>query len=151
MNKIWNNNECIIFAYKADRKNSKIVSDITMRHLITKNDNGCLDENKIENYFVGIIGQLVYNIKYHASTINITSLCSINHETIYSNYAGELQHEMHTLRFYDKRVKLHSIEELINYIYDRLLLVYPYTKLSLKELYNNPSLKYYINLYYNHN
>ena len=148
MGKIWSNNECIIFAYKSNRKNSKIVSDITMRHLITHNENGCLDENKIESYFVGIIGQLVYDIKYHANTINITTFCTIEHDVRYCNYNSELQSKSHSVRIYDKRVRLSSIEELINYLYDRLLLVYPYTKLSLDTIYNNSSIRYYINLYY---
>ena len=151
MNKIWSFNECQIYAYKSNRKNSAIIADITLRHLITQNENGCLDEKTIENYFIGVVGQLVYDIKWKSTVINISTYCTINHETIFSNYASELQHEQHAIRIYDKRIKLHSIEQLINYLYDRLLLVYPYTKLSLKDLYNNPSLKYYINLYYNKN
>lgn len=149
--KEWKNNECLIFVYKNNRKNSKLINDITLRHLITKNENGCLDENLIENYFADIIGQLVYDIKYNATEINITTLCVTYREIRYVNFNNELQSELHPIRLYNNRVKLSSIEQLINYMYDRLLLVYPYTKLSLKDLYNNPSIKYYINLYYSKN
>ena len=48
----WKNNNCLIYAYKSHRKNAKIISSVTMRHLITQNDNGCLSEEHILQYFV---------------------------------------------------------------------------------------------------
>lgn len=148
--KQWCDNMCIIYAYKSDRKNSKIISDITMRHLITHNDNGCLSETHIENYFIGIIGQLVTDIKFSAKTrcINITSYTSINHLTTYIDANNELYSHNHTLQLNNRRIKFYSIEQLIKYLYDILLLIYPYTRLDLNTIYNNQSIKYYISMYY---
>lgn len=148
MDKVWSNNDCSIFAFKSDRKNAKIISDITLRHLITHNENGCVDEDKIESYFVGIIAQLVYDIKYHGETINVTTLTTINHMTSYWNYNNELYNHNHEIHINECRKHFSSLEQLINHIYDILLLVYPYTRLDIKTIYNNPSIKYYINLYY---
>ena len=146
----WLFNSVQFYAYKSDRKNAKIISDVHMHHLITHNENKCVDENKIESYFVGIISQLVTDIKYSACTINITSYAHIRHVTTYVNANSDLYSHNHVSNYTRQRVKLYSIEDLINYVYDLLLLVYPYTRLDLNTIYNNPSIKYYINLYYNH-
>lgn len=145
----WKNNICTIYAYKSSRKNTKIISDVTMRHLITRNENGVCDETTIMNYFVGIISQLVTDIRYSANRhIEITTYASINHLTTYVNANNELYSHNHTIKMNNIRIKFSSIEELINYLYDLLLLVYPYTRIDIRDIYNNVSIKYYINLYY---
>jgi len=146
--KPWDNNMCIIYAYKSNRKNAKIISDITMRHLITHNENGCISEEQILNYFIGIIGQLATDIRFSSNTINITTYASIDKITTYVNANSHLYSHLHTMRFNNRRVKFSSFEELINYLYDILLLVYPYTRLDLYTIYSNSSIKYFINLYY---
>ena len=146
--KPWENNDVIIFAYKSDRKNAKIISQITLRHLITHNENGCISEDKILDYFIGVIGQLATDIKFSSNTINITTYAHIDRITTYINANSELHTHLHTMRLYNRRVKLSSFEELINYLYDYLLLVYPYTRLDLNTIYSNSSIKYFINLYY---
>ena len=146
----WKNNMCIIYAYKSNRKNAKIISDVTMRHLITHNDNGACSEEHIMNYFTGIIGQLVYDIKYRSKVINITTYTSIEHMTTYVNANNELYSHNHEIRLNEQRRRFYSIEQLINYLYDILLLVYPYTRIDIKDVYNHASIKYYINLYYQH-
>ena len=145
----WKWNICTIYAYKGTRKNSKIISDITMRHLITKNENGACDENIILNYFTGIIAQLVYDIKYHAhGHIELTTYASVNHMTTYTNANNELYLHNHTIHIDNRRIRFYSIESAINYLYDILLLIYPYTRIDIKDIYNNASINYYINLYY---
>ena len=72
VNTIWKNNLCVIYAYKSDRKNAKIISDVTMRHLITQDETGQISDEHIIQYFSGIIAQLVYDMKYLSKTINIT-------------------------------------------------------------------------------
>ena len=144
----WKNNMCIIYAYKSDRKNAKIISDVTMRHLITHNDNGAVDEDTILNYFTDIIGQLVTDIKFSSKTINITTYTTINHLTTYVNSNNELYSHNHTIVINKQRIHFSSIEQLINYLYDILLLIYPYTRIDIKDVYNHSSIKYYIKLYY---
>ena len=146
--KTWDNNMCTIYAYKSNRKNAKIISDVTMRHLITHSENGCISEEQILNYFVGIIGQLATDIKFSSNTINITTYVSIDKITTYVNANSQLYSHLHTMRFNNRRVKFSSFEHLINYLYDILLLVYPYTRLDLNTIYSNSSIKYFINLYY---
>lgn len=149
MNKQWDNNLCQIYAYKSNRSNAKIISDITMRHLITHNENGCCDESIIENYFVGIIGQLTTDLKFSSNgVINITTYMSINQLTTYTNANNELYNHYHTIQLHNRREKFSSIEQLINYLYDILLLIYPYTRLDLHTIYENESIKYFIHMYY---
>lgn len=146
----WKNNNCLIYAYKSHRKNAKIISSVTMRHLITQNDNGCLSEEHILQYFIGVVGQLVTDIRFSANrTINISTYTSIDHMTTYTNANSELYSRNHTIRFNSQRIKFASIEQFINYLYDLLLLIYPYTRLDINTVYGNASIRYWIDLYYN--
>lgn len=146
----WEHNMCTIYAYKSDRKNAKIISVITMRHLITQNENGVCNENTIMKYFENIISKIVYDIRYKATnrSIEISSYISINHMTAYNNAYNQLYSHNHVIKIDNKHIKFSSIEELINYLYDILLLIYPYTQIDIKDIYNNSCIKYYINLYY---
>lgn len=144
----WKNNMCVIYAYKSDRKNAKIISEVTMRHLISHNENNCVDESHIMDYFAGIVAHIVTDIKQSANTINISAYTMIGHATTYVNANNELYTREHTKRIKNCRLKFYSIEDLINYLYDRLLDVYPYTRLDINDIYNNSSIKYHINLYY---
>ena len=146
--KPWGNNMCTIYAYKSSRKNAKIISNVTMRHLITHDQNECLSEERILNYFVGIIGQLAMDIKFFSNVICITTYSSIDRITTYVDANSHLYSHLHTMRLNNNRVKFSSFEQLINYLYDILLLVYPYTRLDLNTIYSNSSIKYFINLYY---
>lgn len=147
---IWKDNMCTIYAYKNDRKNAKIVSDVTMRHLITQNIDGKISDEHILHYFTGVIGQLVYDIKYSSKTINITTYTSIDTITSYRNANNDMYAHKHTIRIDNRRKKFYSIEQCINYLYDILLLIYPYTQLDINTVYANTSIRYYIKLYYNH-
>lgn len=146
----WKNNMCIIYAYKSDRKNAKIISDVTMRHLITHNENGALYEETILQYFVGIVGQIVTDIVYTTKTINITTYTSIDKLTTYTNANNQLYSRNHTIRIDSRRQKFYSIEQLINYLYDILMLIYPYSRLDINDVYANQSIRYWIDLYYHH-
>ena len=144
----WRNNDCLIYAYKSDRKNAKIISDVTMRHLITHNENRCISEEHILQYFIGIVGQLITDIKFSSKTINISTYMSIGHATTYVNANNELYTREHEIIKNSLRIKFYSIEQLINYLYDILLQVYPYTRLDINTVYSNASIRYWINLYY---
>ena len=146
----WKNNICVIYAYKSNRKNAKIISEVMMKHMITHNDNGACNEEHIMQYFVGIIGRLVTDIKYHSKVIDITTYTTLYHMTTYTNANNELYSHSHNIRLSEQRKRFYSIEQLINYLYDILLLVYPYTRTDIKDVYNNASIKYFIRLYYQH-
>ena len=120
-----------------------------MRHLITHNENGACSEDIIINYFIGIIAQLVTDIRYSTNRhIELTTYTTINHMTTYSNANNELYSHNHAIRIDNRRIRFYSIEDTINYLYDVLLLIYPYTRIDLKDIYSHSSIKYYINLYY---
>ena len=144
----WKDNVCIIYAYKSNRKNAKIISDVTMRHMITHNDNGACNEEHIMQYFIGVIGQLVTDIKYHSKVIDITTYTTLYRMTTYTDVNNELYSHNHEIRLNEQRRRFYSIEQLINYLYDILLLIYPYTRIDIKDVYNHASIKYYISLYY---
>lgn len=146
----WKNNMCVIYAYKSDRKNAKIISDVTMRHLITHNENGAISEEKILQYFGGVIGQLVTDIIFTTKTFNITTYASIDKLTTYIDAKNQLYSRNHTIRIDNHRIRFASIEQLINYLYDILMLIYPYSRLDINDVYSNASIKYWINLYYHH-
>lgn len=146
---IWEDNICTLFAYKSDRKNAKIISDITIRHLITQNKNEQISDEHILQYFSGIVGQLVYDIK-NTKTINITTYTSIDTITSYRNANNAMYSHKHTIRLDNKRKKFYSIEQCINYLYDIILLLYPYTQLDINTVYSNEGIRHFIKLYYGH-
>lgn len=142
------NNVAHLWLYKSNRKNATIVGAVDMRHLITKSDNRQLTDDKIMSYFITTIEYTLYFIK-QAKQINVRCWYEYGHITQYKNANGDNYEHVTMLKTASQRESYYSFEQLINHIYRLFLIVYPYSKLDIQDIYNNSSIKYFINQYYN--
>lgn len=143
------NNAAHLWIYKSDRKNAKIIGAVDIRHLITKSDNRQLTDDKIMDYFVTAMEYTLHFVK-QAQKINARCWYEYGHITQYKNVYGDNYERVTMLKTMSQRDSYSSFEQLINHIYRLFLIVYPYSKLDIQDVYNNPSIKYFIKQYYNH-
>lgn len=146
----FKNNVGHIFMYKSTRKNSKCSDIITIRHLISHDHvHGYIDENTITGQIINAVDNCIYAMKLlNTREIIITCYLTIGHETVYTNANSELYHHISDIHIDTYRKQYYSVEQLINFLYERFMLIYPYSKLDIKDLYNEPSIKAAINRYY---
>lgn len=133
-------NMCNIFMHKSKRKNAEI-SDI-IKVLNTYNN-----DNDILYQLIGTLEKVLFYVKKYKH-IEISSYVSLNKESsfINANNNNYIENQIITYRF-NRRV-LYSCEQLINYIYSMYCMLYPENKLSYNTLYDNSSIKKFINDYY---
>lgn len=145
--KAYENNIAFIYLYKSTRKNSKVMSDITIRHLIPTNGKQFVDDNSILNYFISTVEKACYTF-IKCKSINTRYWISYGHETHYINANNERYEHITMLKTMSQRDDYSSFEMFINHLYRLFLVIYPYTKLDIKTIYDNPSIRYYITEYY---
>lgn len=133
-------NMCNIFMHKSKRKNAEI-SDI-IKVLNTYNN-----DNDILYQLIGTLEKVLFYVKKYKH-IEISSYVSINKKSsfINANNNNYIENQIITYRF--NRIVLYSCEQLINYIYSMYCMLYPDNKLSYNTLYDNVSVKKFINDYY---
>ncbi len=148
MNKtVYENNIAFIYLYHSKRKNSKIIDDITIRHLIPSNGKQTVDDNSILNYFISVVEKTCYAL-INCKTINSGYWVSYGHETHYLDANNEWYEHVTMLKTMSQRDDYTSFEMFINHLYRLFLVIYPYSKLDIKTVYDNPSVQYYIKEYY---
>jgi len=146
--KAFKSNAMSIFMYKSNRKNSKCSDIINVNHLISKEVK--LHDDKIIQQFLGTIESVVYNAKQFNNHLELSVYIDIFKNASYENASNDLYCATDDLRYNFQRVKFSSFEQCINFIFSMYCMVYPYNEISLQnEIYNNPSIKYFINMYYN--
>lgn len=135
-----NLNMCNIFMYKSTRKNAEISDNIEIL-------NAYNTDEKILHQLIGTLEKVLFYAKKYKH-IEVSSLISINKESCFinANNNNYIENQIITYRF-DRRV-LYSCEQLINYIYSMYCMLYPGNKLSYNTLYDNVSVKKFINDYY---
>lgn len=131
---------CNIFMHKSKRKNAEI-SDI-IKVLNTYNN-----DNDILYQLIGTLEKVLFYVKKYKH-IEISSYVSLNKKSsfINANNNNYIENQIITYRF--NRIVLYSCEQLINYIYSMYCMLYPENKLSYNTLYDNSSIKKFINDYY---
>ena len=133
-------NMCNIFMHKSKRKNAEI-SDI-IKVLNTYNN-----DNYILYQLIGTLEKVLFYVKKYKH-IEISSYVSLNKESSFINANNNNYVENQIIEYiFDRRV-LYSCEQLINYIYSMYCMLYPDNKLSYNTLYDNVSVKKFINDYY---
>jgi hypothetical protein len=126
--------------HKSKRKNAEI-SDI-IKVLNTYNN-----DNYILYQLIGTLEKVLFYVKKYKH-IEISSYVSLNKESSFINANNNNYVENQIIEYiFDRRV-LYSCEQLINYIYSMYCMLYPDNKLSYNTLYDNVSVKKFINDYY---
>lgn len=148
MNKtVYENNVAFIYLYHSKRKNSRIIGDITIRHLIPAHGKQTVDDDAILNYFISTVEKAYFSL-IKCKSINSRYWISYGHETEYINANNEPYTHVTMLKTMSQRDDYSSFEQFINHLYRLFLVVYPYTKLDIKTVYDNASVQYFIKEYY---
>ena len=129
--------------YKSKRKNAE-TSDIIKVLNVYNTDNDILYQ------LIGTLEKVLFYVKKYKH-IEISSLVSINKESCFINANNNNYTENQIISYKFDRKVLYSYEQLINYIYSMYCMLYPENKLSYNTLYDNSSIKKFINDYYNEN
>lgn len=140
------NNNASILMYKSSRKNSKASDSISINYLINKS--GIISDGRVLQQFINTIDEVCHYSKLNKKHLELNCSAMIEKNLQFLNANNE-QHQTKERIFYNfTRQKFYSFEKCINFIYSIYLMIYPCNKLHLKDIYNNPSVKYIINKYY---
>lgn len=148
-NKVYCNNAFSLFLFKSSRKNSICSDAINVNHLINHEIDRKISDERILSQFIGTLEKVVYYSLKYARHIEVSLYMDNGKNASYINANNALYHgtEYNTCSW--KRVQFSSIEQFIDFLYSVYCMVYSYNELSLlNTVYNNPSVKYFINQYY---
>lgn len=144
----YQSNGAFLVLYKSSRKNAQC-KVISVHHLISKvTPDRKVCDAKITEYFINILSECFSYCKIYKH-IEIKSTVDYFKNCIYMNANNYFYHCNKSILYVFERKELHSFEQLINELYNVFSLVYPYNTITLPELYNNSSIKYYLNQWYN--
>lgn len=96
---------------------------------------------------IGTLEKVLFYVKKYKH-IEISSYVSINKKSCFINANNNNYTESQIITYKFNRQVLYSCEQLINYIYSMYCMLYPENKLSYNTLYDNSSIKKFINDYY---
>ncbi len=138
-----------LLMYKSSRKNSKCSDFISVNHLINHNEDRKIDDEKILSQFIGTIESIVYQSKKYNKHLEIKIFCHVFKQCNYINANNDLYCTVDDINRDKERQVYNSIEQVINAVFDLYAAIYPYNKIQRASVFNNPSIKYFINEYYN--
>ena len=144
----YQNNAASILLYKSSRRNSKTSDFININHLISHEPNKKISDDRIVNQFLGTLESIVYYSKNVGGHLEISVYCHTFKQAVYKNANNDFYYHTEDINNDINRRNFSSIEQIINTLFDIYALIYPYNKISREELFNNPSVRYFINLYY---
>lgn len=131
------------FVYKSMRKNSKC--DYKSFYI---RDNA--DAEKAVYTIVGMADSVIhamYNLDSNTPIMSATISFSAPN-TGYVNVDKNFNNEPKNIMVFENKIEYHSIEQVINTLYNWYMVINPYCSLSLKTLYDSPSIKYIIDNFY---
>ena len=137
--------DIILIIYKSERKNSK-GERISIHDLITK-DGENLTDDRILSQVVNALDAIVAQSKKYNSVLILSA-------NVWTIRKQKKQSITGTYEFYDAipyhfdRRKFYSIEQVINYLWTLVMLMYPYCTLSEETIHNDCSIRYFVNKYY---
>ena len=146
-NQAFNNNAMSIFCYKSSRKNALSSDIIKVNHLIGKDIK--ISDDNIINQFVGTLDKVISQSIRFNGFLELTAYVDISKNALRTNPNSYVYCDIDNVRYSFQRQRFYSIEQTINFLLSLYFLIYPYNEISTKTIYDNPSIKYLINKYYN--
>ncbi len=148
-NKAFAINAASIYMFKSGRKNSICSDTISINHLINHTENRRVDDERIIQQFIDTLESIVFTSLDFKKHLELSVYMDYGKNSSYINANKELYNTWEDIRFSWQRVQFSSIEQCINFLYSIYCLIYPYNEINLSNtIYNDPSVKYYINMYY---
>lgn len=145
-NNSYVNNALSIIIYKNGRKNSRCEL-INVNHLISHDSDRKISDNRIMEQFISIIEKSVYYFNLNNKHIEFSIRGDFFKQSIRDTVNG-LYYGIEAIPFMFDRKQVFSIEQYINHVFSVFCLIYPYNTISTDSIFNNQSIKYFINQYY---
>lgn len=142
-------NAASILLYKSSRKNAKCTDFINIDHLINHEKDRRVNDERILQQLAGTVETIVYNSLAFDKHLEFKCVVHTFKAASYLNANNEIYHTVEYITVDRARNKYNSIEQAINEVFDIYALIYPYNEISRKTVFNDPSIKYFINMYYN--
>ena len=136
--------DIFLMMYKSNRKNSK-GEMIPIHELITHGEN--LTDDRILSQIVNALDSVVAQSKKYNDILILSANVFVVREVKKKVIMGECLYN-DDLSYHFQKKQYYSIEQVINFIYYSVMLMYSYCKLSLADVYDNPSILYFVNKYY---
>lgn len=132
------NNAATIYFYKSSRKNAKIIKAFHINHLITKNNDRKISNERMKSHFLEMLEYVSYYSK--PNDINMSVNCNewknaiINGERKTQNWCWTTG-----------RIRFDSFTTAAHWLYFNLFCrIYPYCEIDFTEIEMNPSYKYFL-------
>ena len=148
-NKAFCNNAASVLLYKSNRKNAKCTDFININHLINHEKDRRVNDERILQQLAGTVETIVYNSLAFNKHLEFKCFMHTFKAVSYRNANNEIYHTVEDINVDRARNKYSSIKQVINEVFDIYALIYPYNEISRKTVFDNPSIKYFINMYYN--
>lgn len=141
-------NAASILLYKSSRKNAKCTDLININHLISHEKDSRVTDESILQQLAGTVETIVYNSLAFNKHLEFKCFMHTFKAVSYLNSSNELYHTVDDIQADRARKKYSSIEQVINEVFNIYALIYPYNELSRKTVFDSPSIKYFIDMYY---
>ena len=141
-------NTASILLYKSSRKNAKCTDFIKINHLISHEKDRRVNDERILQQLAGTVEAIVYNSLAFNKHLEFKCFMHAFKAVSYKNANNEIYHTVEDINVDRARNKYSSIEQVINEVFNIYALIYPYNEISRKTVFDDPSIKYFINQYY---
>ena len=141
-------NAANILLYKSSRKNAKRTDLININHLINHEKDRRVNDERILQQLAGTVETIVYESLAFNKYLEFKCFMHTFKAVSYLNANNEIYHTVEDINVDRARNKYNSIEQVINEVFNIYALIYPYNEISRKTVFDNPSIKYFINMYY---
>lgn len=144
-NEIYKENGAMIYCHKSSRKNAKVSDCLTAYHLINHNEDRRVSDDRILTQLTNTFEGILSECKDFNKHIEISVFLTLNHQVLYTD-DSELKHSKDYFSF--RRQKFNTPQELLIFLCRIFRLIYPYATLSTSTVFDNPSIKYILNEWY---
>ena len=141
-------NAASILLYKSSRKNAKCTDFININHLINHEKDRRINDERILQQLVGTVETIVYDSLTFDKHLEFKCFMYTFKAVSYLNANNEIFHTVEDINADRARNIYNSIEQVINEVVNIYALIYPYNEISRKTVFDDPSIKYFINQYY---
>ena len=139
------NNAATVYFYKSSRKNAKIIKAYRLNHLITKNNDRKISNERLKSHFLNLIEYVSYYSK--PNNIDISVDCNE-----WKNAIIDGKKDVQCWCWKTGRIHFDNFTEAAHWLYFNLFCrIYPYCEIDFTEIEMDPSYKYFLNEFKNKN
>ena len=141
----YDSNYVDFFVYKSMRKNAPCFGMVHCLHLISTSEK--ISDESILSYFCSKLDEIISLAKC-TNGIYISWNVGYCKPTHYINANNAWYEHNYMFRVHHNKEHFITIEDFINELYRLFMDIYPYSKLDIRTIHENPSIRFIINAYY---